>query len=158
MAKQVHQSVFYVSKLVLLVADISFLSGIESQVADGSNQGVDTASDVTQNQVCPSSGGMACGLQGGMVDDQATDPAQEKGQQEANQIVTFYATIVKCLDVGERNIWGSVRGGVRGICLIKVWPGPYPASNTPPAYCIPLFKSLNTKKIHTRWCGSFLAE
>ena len=120
MAKQVHQSVFYVSKLVLLVADISFLSGIESQVADGSNQGVDTASDVTQNQVCPSSGGMACGLQGGMVDDQATDPAQEEGQQEANQIVvihsasppffnyeqivTFHATIVKCLDVGERNI------------------------------------------------------
>ena len=112
LAKQVHQSVFYVSKLVLLVADVSFLSGIENQVADGSNQGVDTAGDVTQNQVCPSSGGVACGLQGGMVDDQAADPAQEEGQQEANQIVvihnasppfsnyeqivTFLSFVVKC--------------------------------------------------------------
>ena len=121
-------------KLVLLVADVSFLSGIESQVADGSDQGVDTAGDVTQNQVCPSSGGVACGLQGGVVDDQATDPAQEEGQQEANQIVvihnasppfsiyeqivTFLSFFVKRFDIREKRIWESFSGGVRGICCV----------------------------------------
>ena len=35
----------------------------------------------------------------------------------------------------------SVSGGAAGICLISVWLGPYPASNTPPTCRSESFKS-----------------
>ena len=82
-------------ELVLLVADISFLGGIEGQVADGSNQGVDTEGQVGQNEVCPGSGGVALGLEGSVVDDEATNEAQEEGQQETNQVlITHYGVLL----------------------------------------------------------------
>ena len=42
----------------------------------------------------PGSGGVAFGLQRGVVDDQAADKAQEEGQQEANQLVVIHEYIL----------------------------------------------------------------
>ena len=78
---------FYYERLILLVADVLLLSGIKGQVADGSNQAVDTEGDHGQEDVSAGSTGEAFGLQGGVVDDQAADPTQEKGQQETDEIV-----------------------------------------------------------------------
>ena len=85
-----HTEAVYVLELILLVTDISLLSRIEHQVADGSYQGVDTHGQVGQQEVGPGSGGVALGLQGGVVDDQAADKAQEEGQQETNQLVVIH--------------------------------------------------------------------
>ncbi|MBP3396412.1 MAG: hypothetical protein J6L87_04475 [Clostridia bacterium] len=74
----------------LEVADVLFLAGIEEQVADGGNQGVDTAGDIAKEQVSLGSAGVALRLQGGVVDDQAADLTQEKGQQETDEIVVIH--------------------------------------------------------------------
>ena len=68
------------TELVLCVADVLFLGRIEGQIADSSNQAVDTEGNYGQEEVSSSSAGVALGLQGRMVDDQATDPAQEESQ------------------------------------------------------------------------------
>jgi hypothetical protein len=65
-------------KLVLLVAYVRGLSRIESEVADGSNEGVDSESNNGQNKVSESSAGVAFGLEAGVVDYQATDPTKEE--------------------------------------------------------------------------------
>ena len=70
--------VFY-AKLVLFVADVAFLIGIKDQVADRSDQTVDTKGDHGEEDVRAGSAGVALGLQGSVIDDQTTDPAQEKG-------------------------------------------------------------------------------
>jgi hypothetical protein len=77
-------------RLVLLVADVLFLGGIEGQVADGSNENVNTAGDVTQNDVCTGSGGVSLGLEAGVIDDKAAEPTQEEGQQKANESVVIF--------------------------------------------------------------------
>ena len=88
---------FYVYKLVLLVANVLFLIGIESQVADRSHQTVDTTGNHGQEDVGTSSAGKAFGLQGGMIDNQATDPAQEKSQQKTNQIIVIHCDVLLSL-------------------------------------------------------------
>ncbi len=76
--------------LVLLVADVLFLSRIEEQVTDRSNQDVDTAGDVTDDEVPTGLGGETFGLQGSVVDDQAADPTKEEGQQKASKIFVIH--------------------------------------------------------------------
>ena len=76
--------------LVLLVADVLFLSRIEEQVADRSDQTVNSPSNSGEENVAAGSGGVAFGLEGRVVDDQAADPTQEEGQQEANEIVVIH--------------------------------------------------------------------
>ena len=53
----------YYERLILLVADVFLLSGIKGQVADGSNQAVDTEGDHSQEDVSAGSTGEAFGLQ-----------------------------------------------------------------------------------------------
>ena len=80
----------FVEKLVLLVANVGCLVGIEGQVADGSNQAIDAEGHHGQEEVCCGSAGVALGLQRSMIDDQATNPAQEESQQKTNQIVVIH--------------------------------------------------------------------
>ena len=70
--------VFY-AKLVLFIADVAFLIGIKDQVADRSDQTVDAKGDHGEEDVRAGSAGVALGLLGSVIDDQTTDPAQEKG-------------------------------------------------------------------------------
>ena len=75
------------SKLVLLVADVFGLSRVKRQVADGSDQAVNAAGDVAEDEVSTGARGVALGLQRGVVDDKASDPAEEEGQEETNDFV-----------------------------------------------------------------------
>jgi hypothetical protein len=75
----------------LLVADVLILGGVEEQVADGSNQGVNTKGYVGKQEVCPRSGGEAFGLEGRVVDDDTTDKAEEKRQQKANNVLVIHS-------------------------------------------------------------------
>jgi hypothetical protein len=77
-------------KSILFVTDILFLCRIKGKIADRCNQGVDSASNITQNDISPGSGRITLGLERGMVDDQAADPTQEKGQKKANEIVVVH--------------------------------------------------------------------
>ena len=81
---------FYDCKSVLLVTDVLILSGIEEEVADGSNEGVNTKSDVSEKEIRPRSGGKAFGLQLGVVDDDAADPTKEEGQQETDDVLGIH--------------------------------------------------------------------
>ena len=74
----------------LLVADILVLSGVEEQVADGSNQRVNTEGYVGEQEISPGSGGKAFGLQGRVVDDDTTDKAEEKGQKKTNDVLIIH--------------------------------------------------------------------
>lgn len=65
---------------VLLVADVVGLSGIEGEVADRSNETVDTEGDYCKEDVSESSRCVAFGLEACVVDDDTTDPTEEKCQ------------------------------------------------------------------------------
>ena len=67
-------------KLIFLVTDVGCLCGVKHQVEDGCYQPIDSEGDHRQENVSQSSGGVAFGLQIGMVDNNATDPAKEKGE------------------------------------------------------------------------------
>jgi hypothetical protein len=82
---------FYDCKSALLVTDVLILSGIEEEVADGSNEGVNTKSEVCKKEVCPRSGGEAFGLELGVVDDDASDKAEEEGKDEANYVFVVHS-------------------------------------------------------------------
>lgn len=81
---------FYDCKSVLLVTDVLILSGIEEEVADGSNEGVNAKSDVSEKEIRPRSGGEAFGLELGVVDDDASDKAEEEGQDKANYVFVVH--------------------------------------------------------------------
>ena len=75
---------------VFLVTDVSCFSRIEYEVADGSNESIDTASDVAENEISESSGGVTFRLQGSVVDDKASDPTKEKCEKEANEFIVIH--------------------------------------------------------------------
>ena len=50
------------SKLVLLVADVFGLSRVKRQVADGSDQAVNAAGDVTEDKISPGTRGVPSGF------------------------------------------------------------------------------------------------
>ena len=87
---------FYVlsDQLVLLVADVLVLSGIEEEVADRSNEGVNTHSDVGKKEICPRSRGEALGLELGVVDDDASDETEEEGQQKADDVLVVHSMLL----------------------------------------------------------------
>jgi hypothetical protein len=74
----------------LLVADVLILGGVEEQVADGSNQGVNTKGYVGEQEISPGSGGKAFGLQGRVVNDDTSDKAEEKGQKKTNDVLVIH--------------------------------------------------------------------
>jgi hypothetical protein len=84
-------------ELFLYVTNVLFFGRIKEKVADGSNEAVDTESDVTENEVSPASGGVTFGLEAGVVDDDATDPTKEESEQETNYFV-----------------------GINGVCIVGV--------------------------------------
>ena len=79
--------------LSLEVADVSCLVRIKGQIADRSNQRIDTTSDVAQEQVSQGPGAIALRLQGGEVDDQAADPAEEESQQKTNELLIVHIVV-----------------------------------------------------------------
>ena len=87
---------FYVlsDQLVLLVTDVLILSGIEEEVADRSNEGVNTHSDVGKKEICPGSRGEAFGLELGVVDDDASDETEEEGQQKADDVFVVHSMLL----------------------------------------------------------------
>ena len=94
-AAPAEQVLLYVcAELVLLIADVLFLGRIKGEVADGGNQAVNAPSDQSQPEVSTGSAGVALGLQGAVINDHTADPAQEKGQQEANKIVIIHCGIL----------------------------------------------------------------
>ena len=72
---------------VLLVADVLGLSGVEHQVADRSDEGINAAGDVAEDNISAGARGVTFGLQRGVVDNKASDPAEEEGQEETNDLV-----------------------------------------------------------------------
>ena len=98
---------FYDCKSVLLVTDVLFLGGIEEEVADGSNEGVNTKSDVSEKEIRPRSGGKAFGLQLGVVDDDASDKAEEEGKQKARaafeKVTVSLETILDAIKAQEQS-------------------------------------------------------
>jgi len=82
------------SASVFLVADVLFLGGIEREVADGSDENVDSHSDDSEAEVGAGSAGESLGLERSVVDDERAKPSEEEGQQEAYEIVVVYDTLM----------------------------------------------------------------
>ena len=80
--------------LALEVTDVLFLGRIKEKVADRSNEGVDTEGDGAENEVSPRSGGVAFGLEGGVVDDNAANPTEEEGKKETDELVVVNGIVV----------------------------------------------------------------
>ena len=78
--------VFRKIKLSSAVADISGLAGIEEQIADRSNEGVNTKSKISKDEIRPSSGSESYRLKRSVVDDKASYPTEEKCKKKANEI------------------------------------------------------------------------
>ena len=66
--------------LVFFITDVLLFCGIKRKVANRSNESVDAKSNCCQEDISTGSGGEALGFKRGVVDDQAADPSQEKGQ------------------------------------------------------------------------------
>ena len=78
--------VFRKIKLSSAVADIFGLAGIEEQIANGCNEGVNTKSKISQNKIRPGSGSESYRLKRSVVDDKASNPSKEEGEKKANEI------------------------------------------------------------------------
>jgi len=76
--------------LVLFVSDILGLGGIKGKIADGGYQTVNTKGDHGQENVATRSGGVALGFERGMVDYDASDPSEKKGEKKTNQLVVIH--------------------------------------------------------------------
>ena len=71
--------------LLKTIADV-LLAGREADVADAGDGGIDTAGKKSQPEIGAGAALIALGAQIGMVDDDAADPAKEKGKQETNDV------------------------------------------------------------------------
>ena len=69
---------FNLSQLRFEVTDVLVLVGVEREVADSSNEGINTAGKHTQEEVSHSSALPTSGLKGAVVDDEAADGAKEE--------------------------------------------------------------------------------
>ena len=85
------ETAFFISLSVFFVTYVLCLCGIEYEIANRSHQTVDTQGYVSKNEVAACSRGIALGLKRGVVDDKATYPTQEKGQQEAYEFVVIHS-------------------------------------------------------------------
>lgn len=81
-------------KLFLYVTDVLLFGRIKGKVADRCNKRINTECDVSEKEICPGSGLKACRLERGMVDNNATNPSKEEGQQEANEVVVIHFKIL----------------------------------------------------------------
>ena len=83
------------SLLVFEIADILFLGRIKEKVADRSNERINTQSKISKDEVRPSSGGVAFGLQRSVVDNQTADPTEEERQQETDQFGVIDRIVIR---------------------------------------------------------------
>ena len=81
--RAVKTALFLLGRSVLCVTDVLLLCGIEGKVADGCNDRIDTAGEDTEEKICKGSTGVTFGLECRVVDDDATDPAEEEGKQKS---------------------------------------------------------------------------
>ena len=75
--------------LVLHIADVLFFCRIEGQIADRCYEVIDAESDDAEEEISRRSRSVTFGLILGVVDDEASDPAEEEGEQKANKILIF---------------------------------------------------------------------
>ena len=73
--------------LILKIPNIATSRFLKCKIANGSNQTVDTEGDHGQENICQRSGSIALGLEGSVVDHDASDPTEKEGQYKANEIV-----------------------------------------------------------------------
>ena len=87
---------FYVlsDRLVLLVTDVLILGGIEEEVADSSNERINSEGEISEKEVSPRSRGEAFGLELGVVDDDASDETEEEGQQKADDVFVVHSMLL----------------------------------------------------------------
>lgn len=86
----VYKIVFIKSQSVFFVTDIFCFCGIEYEVADRCNKGVNAKGEVRKNEVCESSGCVAFGFQRSVIDDQTSDPTEEECKNKANEFVIIH--------------------------------------------------------------------
>jgi hypothetical protein len=72
------------------VADIAGLCGIKGQIADRGDQTVNAKGDGGQENVSQRAAGITCGFERRMIDDDAADPAKEKGQQKTDEVLVLH--------------------------------------------------------------------
>ena len=75
----------FVCGLLLYVADVLFLGGVEHKVADSNNDRVNAGPE--KKEESDGSGLEALGLEGGVVDDQRADRAKEPNEECANDVL-----------------------------------------------------------------------
>ena len=85
---------FAVSKIfvlsVLLVTDNVALCRIKGEVADRCNKTINAKRNCGEENISKRSGGISLGLQRGMVDDDDSNPTEEKCKQKAHKILVFH--------------------------------------------------------------------
>ena len=79
--------------LILAIADVARFGGVEGQVTDGRNQTVNPASDNRQEHISKGSGCIALRFQRRVVDNDASNPSQKKGQQEACESLVLHDSV-----------------------------------------------------------------
>ena len=73
------------------ITDILLFARVEGEVANRSDQRVDTAGNYTQEEVCLCSGLISLRLQRGMIDDKTSPKAQEESEQKASGVIVFHS-------------------------------------------------------------------
>ena len=73
--------------LLLYVTDVSRLSGIKGEVADRSNEIINTKGHDAEEEVSESSRSVSLGLEIGVVDYDTTNPTKEEGQKKTDEFV-----------------------------------------------------------------------
>ncbi len=77
----------YIFVLVLCVADIVRLCRVKGKVADRSNKTVNAEGYDGKKEISKRSRGEASRLKRGVIDYNTANPAEEKGQKKANDVV-----------------------------------------------------------------------
>lgn len=70
----------FVGNLVFFVTDVLFLSGIELELVNKCYDSVNTAGKGAEPEICAGSAGVSFGLKTGVIDDDGTDPTEEKDE------------------------------------------------------------------------------
>jgi hypothetical protein len=84
-------------RLVFSITNVSGFCGIKGQIANGSNQAVNSEGDHRKKNVGQCSGSKTFGLQGSEVDDKASNPTQEEGEKETNQLYVIHGNVLLSL-------------------------------------------------------------
>ena len=78
--------------LVFEVTDVAALCRVERKVTNGRNQGIDTEGDNPEEEISHRSRRISFGFQRRVVDNQTSDPAQEKREKKPYDVVIHKVT------------------------------------------------------------------